>query len=203
MSKIDSPRDIRIPRKKNTEHKSPNKPSCSPKNIQVPTSSPPHGSTQSLHDENGGGIEPPTDPLLDAIWRSTDKVHQLATRNRKTGQFHHKIVDDIGDIPDILEDLELGTEIYFACAEYLKPGFESQPAGYPPQLCEAPRPREQREVEGPGNGQMRLPLPSQMQPPQRHHDSGHCVKLMTCLCVVSTLRSVSSELRALWRLGAS
>ena len=65
---------------------------------------------------------PPGNPLLGAMWRSTDLCHQLGILDRQNNRFKNLPVDGVDDaVAQALKLSSEGTEIYFACAEYLTP----------------------------------------------------------------------------------
>ena len=58
--------------------------------------------------------------LLDALWRSPDRFHQIGTLNRQNGRFNNLPVDGVTDaVEQALKLSSEGKEAYFACAEYL------------------------------------------------------------------------------------
>ena len=70
------------------------------------------------HPEN-----PPGYRLLDAMWRSPDRHHQLGTLDRQNDRFKNLPVKDAADaLAQALKLSSEGTEVYFACAEYLASG---------------------------------------------------------------------------------
>lgn len=61
--------------------------------------------------------------LLNALWRSPDRVHQVGTLNRLTKFFTNTPVKDAVDALTRAQALSAqGVDTYFACAEYLSPG---------------------------------------------------------------------------------
>lgn len=61
--------------------------------------------------------------LLNALWRSPDKVHQVGALNRLTKFFTNTPVKDAVDALTRTQALSAqGVDTYFACAEYLSPG---------------------------------------------------------------------------------
>lgn len=60
--------------------------------------------------------------LLNALWRSPDRIHQIGTLDRLTGKFKNKHVGSVSAALVMATDLSnSGIETYFACAEYLTP----------------------------------------------------------------------------------
>lgn len=59
-------------------------------------------------------------PLLNALWRSPDQVHQIGTLDRSISMFKNIPVNDISvAVKRALALSAAGTETYFACAEYM------------------------------------------------------------------------------------
>lgn len=59
-------------------------------------------------------------PLLDALWRSPNRCHQIGTLDRGTKQFKHIPVKDASEAAELAVQLSgRGIDVYFACAEYL------------------------------------------------------------------------------------
>jgi hypothetical protein len=64
---------------------------------------------------------PPGNLLLGALWRSSDNVHQIGVLDRQK-RFKNLPVDGVADAVEQAQKLSSeGTEVYFACAEYLTP----------------------------------------------------------------------------------
>lgn len=61
--------------------------------------------------------------LLQALWRSPDRVHQIGGMNRRlNGRFRNLPVSDVEEgVARALNLSENGDDAYFACAEYLSP----------------------------------------------------------------------------------
>lgn len=61
-------------------------------------------------------------PLLNALWRSPDRHHQIGVMNRQTKQFINIPVKGAPDAVERVRKLsEAGMDVYFACAEYETP----------------------------------------------------------------------------------
>ena len=96
------------------------RPSPAPENITPPISTSPEAQEQSPDVHHPAN--PPGNPLLDAIWRSTERHHQIGTLDRQNHRFKNLPVDGVADaIEQALKLSSEGTEVYFACAEYKSP----------------------------------------------------------------------------------
>ncbi|TCV86657.1 hypothetical protein [Sulfurirhabdus autotrophica] len=75
----------------------------------------PHGLNQV-----NPSLQPLKNPLLEAFWRSPDRIHQISEMDRDTGRFKNLHAKDVSTaIARALAISEVGKDVYFACAEYL------------------------------------------------------------------------------------
>jgi len=66
--------------------------------------------------------EPLVNPLLNALWRSPDRHHQIGVMDRQTKQFTNIPVKGAPDAVERAHKLsEAGMDVYFGCAEYETP----------------------------------------------------------------------------------
>jgi hypothetical protein len=88
-------------------------------------SKPPVGTSPEVQDQPPVSHHPANPPgyrLLDAMWRTPDLFHQIGTLDRQNKRFNNQPVDDAADAVAQSQKLSSkGTEVYFACAEYLTP----------------------------------------------------------------------------------
>ena len=87
--------------------------------ITPPTCTLPEALEQSIvqHPSSPSG-----DPLLEVMWRSPDRIHQISIQDRQNRKFKNLPVDGVADaVARALKLSSEGTEVYFACAEYLTP----------------------------------------------------------------------------------
>ena len=64
----------------------------------------------------------PGQQLLNALWRSPGKIHQICSLDRATGKFSNTCVPDVSAAVRLAQDLsKAGRDAYLACAEYITP----------------------------------------------------------------------------------
>ena len=91
------------------------------------TGDPPIGTSPEAeaHERSPVSQQPATpagNPLLEAMWPSTDRFHQIGILDRQNKRFKNLPVKDAADaVAQALKLSSEGTEVYFACAEYLTP----------------------------------------------------------------------------------
>lgn len=87
--------------------------------IKISTITPPVSDSLASLAASSPHLPSLSNPLLNALWRSSERIHQIGMLDRETKKFRNIPVNSVADaIVRALALSENGTESYFACAEY-------------------------------------------------------------------------------------